>query len=725
VRAVSFSLTHTHIFIFFKNNDSIQCSTLTKRSLTRITTKKKCIGTNSDAWHHFLSQIMTQTRRQYMKDDLMLRQYADSMCNVLKKLRITLLSGWLYKCGPAAEHMVYRSRSDDTFRRRRFHSVVTSREVEPAEKIIAAFGCMLARQRHLQDFSDGVANDRVFRSTVTSLSRVLQCDSITSSGYDPEQIKNWSTKDDSLSTALRLVKNEQDECINMFTHSGSPLTIMKAEQRAAQVSDTRVEEQPKWFREWYQVLTHTLSEEKEYLSVCDEEKTTEPMRIRPGEIRNRLLLIYNDIVDSIDKLYPDKRPDFLEKQTLFLDKLPLKEMNDMKHKIWSPDVKCKSRLNTSREKKEVYFRDGRKLCASALKTLRIVILSGFLWKSSQKGEYNAKNAKSTLILRLGKILAYRYFAEKVPGLFTQETCKNFDVLGLILKTGKLDEKQIPKACKSPTSNFKVNQQRPPSVRIWNIGPIGVDSWMLSDDQVGLANALREDGYKNMIDIAHETMRFREWIEREKRAMKDFAERKNGLTPRKIKKSLRSDLFTNMSSIKPPKGPAPLPLKSSHSMPTPSVGIMFTGQGSDDFKMGKASPRMYSSEDDEKYNPTDIHSIYRELVKLESSKNYIQDDKTKGHMRFQFDVNSGNENITRAVYKRNRLIAIHNTIVSIVYSLKLSDSDCEDNPFFRYIPTDYNILNNLPSKSLDDIYWAPEVMKKTQDHSKCHQELVAE
>ena len=53
-------------------------------------------GTDTDTWHYFLSQIIPPMRSHYNSNELLLREYAESMCNVLRKLRITLLSGWLY-----------------------------------------------------------------------------------------------------------------------------------------------------------------------------------------------------------------------------------------------------------------------------------------------------------------------------------------------------------------------------------------------------------------------------------------------------------------------------------------------------------------------------------------------------------------------------------------------------------------------------------------------------
>lgn len=53
-------------------------------------------GTDTDTWHYFLSKIIPPMRSHYNSNEVLLREYGESMCNVLRKLRITLLSGWLY-----------------------------------------------------------------------------------------------------------------------------------------------------------------------------------------------------------------------------------------------------------------------------------------------------------------------------------------------------------------------------------------------------------------------------------------------------------------------------------------------------------------------------------------------------------------------------------------------------------------------------------------------------
>ena len=136
------------------------------------------------------------------------------------------------------------------------------------------------------------------------------------------------------------------------------------------------------------MCSHILSEAKYYRTICG---TTDPMRMYPSEERNRLILLYNVIVDSIKKLYPNleqnKKPESIYRQLKFLEAIPLREdkLNDLS--LFTPPVAPTSRLQISEKKRDRYFTEGRLLCENALKTLRIVILSGYLWKGTKPEVY--------------------------------------------------------------------------------------------------------------------------------------------------------------------------------------------------------------------------------------------------------------------------------------------------------------------------------------------------
>jgi len=176
------------------------------------------------------------------------------------------------------------------------------------------------------------------------------------------------------------------------------------------------------------MCSHILSEAKYYRTICG---TTDPMRMYPSEERNRLILLYNVIVDSIKKLYPNleqnKKPDSIYRQLKFLEAIPLREdkLNDLS--LFTPPVAPTSRLQISEKKRDRYFTDGRHLCENALKTLRIVILSGYLYKgtwcsSMEGGEYHYHNTarkespenQRSYINTRTPTLEHRYKKRKIP-----------------------------------------------------------------------------------------------------------------------------------------------------------------------------------------------------------------------------------------------------------------------------------------------------------------------
>ena len=309
-------------------------------------------------------------------------------------------------------------------------------------------------------------------------------------------------------------------------------------------------------------------------------------------------------------------------------------------------------------------------------------------------------------------MGYQSHADKVPGLFNAEIRNNFQDLKEVLQMSKTEERDIPRSCKSSPRRADSNSARspvplshsPPRVRIWNIGPIGGDPWMLQGDQRELALALLTRGYGKMIEDGYKTPKFKEMMRREQYHIKDMKVRKANSTPRKKETSLRSEIFKM-----PPQAPAPLNLTSSFSMPTPksSAGILFDSQDSGNSSSGELEMSRYFSEElDEMLRHTAIHSLYEALEDLQNANHYILEDdaKTNGHLRFVYEH-------SKTVQKRNRLIAIHNAIVSISKSLGLPEKKGKS-VFFRYIPTDANILNTLPECSNSAWYWAPKVSKRS-------------
>ena len=234
--------------------------------------------------------------------------------------------------------------------------------------------------------------------------------------------------------------------------------------------------------------------------------------------------------------------------------------------------------------------------------------------------------------------------------------------------------------------------------------------MLQSDQRELALALLTIGYDRMIERGYKTPKFKEMMQREQYHIKTFRERKANTTPRKKDKSLHSGIF------KAPPPPPPLPLKSSFSMPTPrsSAGILFGTEDSGNSSSEGDGSRFFSEETDRMYRNTAVHDIYIALENLQKSSHYILEDDTKtdGHfLRFQYDTHKH----MNTVQKRNRLVAIHNAIVSIAKSLGLASKKTES-VFFKYMPTDFNVLSTIPSKSNSKWYWAPPVCKRTREES---------
>ena len=325
-----------------------------------------------------------------------------------------------------------------------------------------------------------------------------------------------------------------------------------------------------------------------------------------------------------------------------------------------------------------------------------------------------------IILQLGKILAYQNHADKVPGLFNAKIRKNFQDFKEVLQMSQTEERDIPCSCKSPPrkvddgvtlrSSSSRSDSRTAGIRIWNIGPIGGDPWMLQSDQRELALALLTIGYDRMIERGYKTPKFKEMMQREHYHIKAFRERKANTTPRKNDKSLHPGVF------KSPPPPPPLPLQSSFSMPTPSssAGLLFGTEDSGNSSSEGDVSRYFSDETDRMYRNTAVHEVYRALENLQNSSHYILEDDTKTNgqfLRFQFDTHKH----MKTVHKRNRLIAIHNVIVSIAKSLGLPSKKTES-VFFKYMPTDSNVLKTIPSKSNSKWYWAPPVSKRTREQS---------
>ena len=144
--------------------------------------------------------------------------------------------------------------------RKRFQSLaICDREPEPAEKIISALGCMLARQQQLNNLKGGTLDEKLFQSVIEPVTRALQCDSVL--GSDLEEAQDWHLAGSgALSSQLRLLQNQQHECANMFTSSGSPMTGLIAERTSVRINDMRRDQQPKWFREWYVVFERGVRE---------------------------------------------------------------------------------------------------------------------------------------------------------------------------------------------------------------------------------------------------------------------------------------------------------------------------------------------------------------------------------------------------------------------------------------------------------------------------------
>ena len=131
------------------------------------------------------------------------------------------------------------------------------------------------------------------------------------------------------------------------------MNVAAAEEKVVKYNDdVPLDRKPKWFKQWYKVLTHILSEEKQYICVRDDVK---PMRICPGPIRNRLILLHNIMIDSIRKLYPrldqEEKPQSVFGQLKFLESLPLCEELLGNESIWEPGVAptSLSRLKVSTE----------------------------------------------------------------------------------------------------------------------------------------------------------------------------------------------------------------------------------------------------------------------------------------------------------------------------------------------------------------------------------------
>ena len=109
---------------------------------------------------------------------------------------------------------------------------------------------MLARQQQLRKLKGGTLDEKLFQSIVEPVTRALQCDSVL--GCDLEEAQNWHLEGSgALSTQLRLVQQQQHECANLFTSSGSPMTGSVAERTSVRVNDMRRDQQPVWFQEWY------------------------------------------------------------------------------------------------------------------------------------------------------------------------------------------------------------------------------------------------------------------------------------------------------------------------------------------------------------------------------------------------------------------------------------------------------------------------------------------
>eukprot|EP00939_MAST-03C_sp_MAST-3C-sp1_P002475 g2475.t1 len=654
-------------------------------------------GEHPKVWYDFVSRVMDPTRKNFVNESDLFDGFAKSCVVLLKKLRIVLLSGYLYK--------------QAGLREKRYVNGEIFRSAEPPEIVIAALGCMLARLSEVEGKLRD-SNQHAFEKIDLALQSMEK------------------NEEHNLSSELMINRTQLKDAKAFFFESGRPVSQERAEMMITKLTDERnSDSRPTWFQNWLSTLRGTLSLAKSYQGV---KMSEEKMYLCEGPIRDRLLVLHNQVVCTLMSMYPkDPKPQFLIK--VFVEEIPLNRSDQ--EKVWAPGVKPTKKYVANPQAREHWLRDGQSLCFNVLKSLRITILSGYLYKFKTKQFETHHDAPWQIILRLVKLLGYFHFVKSVTGVFSRKIKDTFRGIERVLQAStESDDEKHP--------FWKCDDE-------WDLGAVGGSDgdphhmWMSSDDQMEAAKILARAGYDKMKELAvfercelytnkDDLSRI---CEKCKHAMRQGRDRRFvqrgidvsslGCVPEPSRlRGAHSDEDKRRKRAKLHVLPPVLGLSRSRSSPGSAGPRKTLEQSSASLDTLSSTSSTSSSTPDSRRRHKCIKNLWDAFEALQEAKHYELAEGT-----------CGEEDFMRMKEKdpmRNRLIALHNAVVTFRESLSEAlhiqpdDENLEERAFYNRIPTKEarlrrKISSNFPPASTgethvhyDDLF-SPRV-KRSQSSS---------
>eukprot|EP00940_MAST-03C_sp_MAST-3C-sp2_P000965 g965.t1 len=435
-------------------------------------------GKDVNQWFEFVAKIPTLVKEAFMDKFDAQKEFGSACTALLKKIHITLLSGYIFKTKP----------------KRGKRTTATA-----GEAVVAALGRMLAAKRYLVT----VSSDEKLKESLLFIDRALQQSGALKKGSDILDFlgdaKLPESTDLNVYGALQITSAHRPGFCNIFAdQDGSPMSQGAAENAIVQlVQNTDANDLPHGIELWLKCM-RKLRRREAYIGI---EKGEGPMYLKDvadqdGGIRNRMLLLYNVVVQMLRKMFPKDsihKPDGFDSEWLqnnIVRFLPYdtQQLQGVKHIPVTPTwtYVC------STAEKEEFYEDGRKICFDLLKSLRICVLDGYVLKHF-KGGYITIDPPKQITIRFVKLLSYYRYISKIPGDTFQKGVheKQFEDIKRLFDPQKLKMAAYPKSWKDESEGWDL-------VEIDEID--SSSTWMLSSDMKQAAKSLLTVGYDEMKEL---------------------------------------------------------------------------------------------------------------------------------------------------------------------------------------------------------------------------------